>query len=42
MASAGVLLGSAISTGGLTALVAGIFRKKKVKKSESQEKEQGS
>jgi hypothetical protein len=39
MASAGVLLGSAVSTGGLTALVARILRKKKVKKSESQEKE---
>ena len=42
MATAGVLVGSAVSTGGLTALVVRILGKKKGQKSESKEKEQGS
>jgi hypothetical protein len=37
--SAGVVLGSAVSTGGLTALVVKVLRKKKVEKSDSKEKE---
>ena len=39
VASAGVVLGSAVSTGGLTALVVKVLRKKKVEKSGSKEKE---
>jgi hypothetical protein len=39
LASAGVVVGSAVSTGGLTALVVKVFRKKKVEKSDSKEKE---
>jgi hypothetical protein len=39
IASAGVVMGSAISTGGLTALVVRVLRKKKSEKSDSKEKE---
>lgn len=39
IASAGVVLGSAVSTGGVTALVLKVFRKKKIEKSVSKEKE---
>lgn len=39
VASAGVVVGSVLSTGGLTALVARVLRKKKVEKSNSKEKE---
>ncbi len=39
VASAGVVLGSAVSTGGLTALVVKLFRKKKSEKNDSKEKE---
>lgn len=39
VASVGVVLGSAVSTGGLTALVVKVLRKKKVEKSDSKEKE---
>jgi hypothetical protein len=39
VASAGVVVGSVLSTGGLTALVARVLRKKKVEKSDSKEKE---
>jgi len=39
IASAGVVVGSAVSTGGLTALVLRVLRKKKVEKSDSKEKE---
>jgi hypothetical protein len=39
IASAGVVVGSVVSTGGLTALVAKILRKKKREKSNLQEKE---
>ena len=39
VASAGVVLGSAVSTGGLTALLVKVLRKKKVDKSDSKEKE---
>ena len=39
VASAGVVLGSAVSTGGLTALLVKVLRKKKVEKSDSKEKE---
>lgn len=39
IASAGVLVGSAVSTGGVTALVMKVFRKKKGEKSNSKEKE---
>jgi len=39
MASATVALGSAASTGGLTALIVKVLRKKKGEKSESKEKE---
>jgi len=39
MASAGVVLGSAVSTGGLTALLVKVLRKKKGEKSESKDKE---
>jgi len=35
-ASVGLVVGSVISTGGLTALVARVLRKKKVKKNDSQ------
>jgi hypothetical protein len=34
-----LVLGSAVSTGGLTALVVKVLRKKKVEKSDSKEKE---
>ena len=39
VASAGVVLGSAVSTGGLTALVLRVLHRKKGKKSDSKEKE---
>jgi len=39
LASAGVVVGSALSTGGLTALVVKVFRMKKGGKNESKEKE---
>jgi hypothetical protein len=39
IASAGVVVGSAVSTGGLTALVMKVLRKKKGQKSESQNQE---
>ena len=39
IASAGVVVGSAVSTGGLTALVVRVLRKKKSEKSDSKEKE---
>lgn len=39
IASAGVVVGSVVSTGGLTALVARILRKKKGEKTVSKEKE---
>ena len=39
VASAGLVLGSAVSTGGLTALVVKVLRKKKVEKSDAKEKE---
>ncbi|HET9304476.1 MAG TPA: hypothetical protein VFO46_00485 [Candidatus Sulfotelmatobacter sp.] len=39
VASAGVVVGSVLSTGGLTALVARVLRKKKSGKSNSKEKE---
>jgi len=39
VASAGVVLGSAVSTGGLTALVVKVLRKKKREQSDSKEKE---
>jgi hypothetical protein len=39
IASAGVVVGSAVSTGGLTALVVKVLRKKKGKKNDSKEKE---
>jgi hypothetical protein len=39
VASAGVVLGSAVSTGGLTALLVKVLRRKKVEKSDSKEKE---
>jgi hypothetical protein len=39
IASAGVVVGSAVSTGGLTALVMKVLRKKKSGKSESQNQE---
>jgi hypothetical protein len=42
MASAGLVAGSVVSTGGLTALVVKIFSKKKGGKSDSKSKEQGS
>ena len=40
MASAGLVVGSAVSTGGLTALVVKVLRKKKVEKDDSKTKEQ--
>jgi len=39
IASAGVVVGSAVSTGGLTALVMKVLRKQKSGKSESQNQE---
>lgn len=39
IASAGVIVGSAVSTGGLTALVMKIVRKKKIEKTDPEEKE---
>jgi hypothetical protein len=39
MAGAGIVVGSVVSTGGLTALVAKVLRKKKVEKNDSKEKE---
>lgn len=39
MASAGVVVGSVVSTGGLTALVAKILRKKKTATNDSKTKE---
>jgi hypothetical protein len=39
IASAGVVVGSVVSTGGLTALVARVLRKKKGEKSDSKQKE---
>ena len=38
-ASAGVVVGSVVSTGGVTALVMKVLRKKKTEKSDSKEKE---
>ena len=42
MASAGLVAGSIVSAGGLTALVAKVLRKKKDEKNDSPEKEQES
>ena len=39
VAGAGLVVGSAVSTGGLTALVVKVLRKKKVEKNDSKEKE---
>ena len=39
MVSAGVVVGSAVSTGGLTALLVKVLRKKKGGKNDSKEKE---
>ena len=39
IAGAGLVVGSAISTGGLTALIVKVLRKKKGEKSDSKEKE---
>jgi len=39
IASAGLLVGSAVSTGGLTALVVKVLRKKKGEKNDLKEKE---
>lgn len=39
VASAGVVFGSAVSTGGFTALIVKVLRRKKVEKSDSKEKE---
>ena len=39
VASAGVVVGSVVSTGGLTALLERVLRKKKSEKSNSKEKE---
>ena len=39
VASAGVVVGSVVSTGGLSALVLKVLRKKKAEKSDSKEKE---
>lgn len=39
MASAGVVMGSVFSTGGLTALVVKVLRKKKGEKNDPKEKE---
>lgn len=39
IASAGMVVGSVVSTGGVTALVMKVLRKKKSEKSESKEKE---
>ena len=40
IASAGVVAGSVVSTGGLTALFVKVLRKKKTEKGDSKEKEQ--
>jgi hypothetical protein len=40
MASAGMVVGGVVSSGGLTALVMKVFRKKKSEKSVSKKKEQ--
>ena len=40
LASAGVVAGSVVSSGGLTAVLVRIFRKKKTEKGVSKEKEQ--
>jgi hypothetical protein len=40
IASAGMVVGSVVSTGGVTALVMKVFRKKNSEKSVSKEKEQ--
>ena len=42
VASAGVVVGSMVSTSGLTALAAMVLRKKKNEKNDSQQKEQES
>ena len=42
MASAGLVAGSVVSTGGLTALVVRVLGKKKGEKNDSKTKEQGS
>lgn len=42
MANAGLLAGSVVSTGGLTALVVKVFSKKKGDRNDSKTKEQGS
>ena len=39
IASAGIVVGSVVSTGGVTALVMRVLRKKKGNKSDSKEKE---
>jgi hypothetical protein len=39
IASAGIVVGSVVSTGGVTALVMKVFRKQKPKKNDSKEKE---
>ena len=39
IASAGVVVGGVVSTGGVTALVMKVLRKKKTEKSDSREKE---
>lgn len=39
IASAGMVVGSVVSTGGVTALVMKVLRKKKSEKSDSKEKE---
>lgn len=39
IASAGMVVGSVVSTGGVTALVMKVLRKKKTEKSDSKEKE---
>ena len=42
IASAGIVVGSVISTGGVTALMMKVLRKKKDEKTDSKEKEQRS
>ena len=42
VASAGVVVGSVVSTGGVSALVIKVLRKKKADKNDSKEKEQRS
>jgi len=39
IATAGVVVGSVVSTGGLTAMVAKVLRKKKAEQSDTKEKE---